>query len=425
MTDIDGGDLRTWRRSCGWSVPKTAQELRRAARELGVRVAAIDGLIRMIYAWERGDHKLTERYELLYRKLGLGPQDTPAVQERPEIPDDLSRRDFGILAGTVIALLDMLGGYPPELASRVGSTASAHTRIDSETAIGLANVVLGYRQIYQSVGAASLLDPVCGTLNLLTELAPAAGGHQDLVVSLIGQAGSLAATMLMLDQGDFPSAARYLAIAAQAARQSDDDELMAITLAARAFHSAYGGDPVDGLAFAAEAVTVAGRGIHPRTAGWVAAVASEMHATVGDEAGAMRALDAAAGQLALPMPEKPWKGIGAFNHAKLTAYRGGALMRLHRYGRAQAELLTALKQLDPVYAKHRCTAHIDLAAAYTRDGKPADAASHAISALEIVSATHHADSLRRVAALHEAIKPSGISESRELGSRLMEARAVS
>jgi protein tyrosine/serine phosphatase len=32
----------------------------------GVPVATHDGLVRMIYAWERGDHKLTERYELLY-----------------------------------------------------------------------------------------------------------------------------------------------------------------------------------------------------------------------------------------------------------------------------------------------------------------------------------------------------------------------
>jgi hypothetical protein len=61
---------------------------------------------------------------------------------------------------------------------------------------------------------------VCGTLNLLAELAPEAGAYRDLIVSLIGQAGSLAATMLMLDQGDFGGAARYLAIAARAARQA-------------------------------------------------------------------------------------------------------------------------------------------------------------------------------------------------------------
>ncbi|HEX4398044.1 MAG TPA: hypothetical protein VH136_10435, partial [Trebonia sp.] len=28
---------------------------------------------RMIYAWERGDHEVSERYELLYRALGFAP----------------------------------------------------------------------------------------------------------------------------------------------------------------------------------------------------------------------------------------------------------------------------------------------------------------------------------------------------------------
>jgi hypothetical protein len=78
----------------------------------------------------------------------------------------------------------------------------------------------------------------------------------------------------------------------------------------------------------------------------------------------MRALDTAAAQLEAPAPGTPWKGIGAFSTAKLSAYRGGDLMRLHRYAEAQAQLLLALDQLDPVFAKHRCTAHIDLAAAY-------------------------------------------------------------
>jgi hypothetical protein len=69
MPGIEGGALREWRRTRGWDVPEMARQLRRAARG---RVAAHDGLIRMIYAWERGDHAISERYELLYRKLGLG-----------------------------------------------------------------------------------------------------------------------------------------------------------------------------------------------------------------------------------------------------------------------------------------------------------------------------------------------------------------
>ncbi len=63
------------------------------------------------------------------------------------------------------------------------------------------------------------------------------------------------------------------------------------------------------------------------------------------------------------MPDRPWKGIGTFSETKLTAYQGAGLMRLHRYGDAQRVLLQTLGQLDSVQVKHRCTAHIDLAAA--------------------------------------------------------------
>ena len=66
MTVNSGSELREWRRTCGWDVPELARRLRRAADE---PVAAHEGLVRMIRAWERGDHHPSERYELLYRRL--------------------------------------------------------------------------------------------------------------------------------------------------------------------------------------------------------------------------------------------------------------------------------------------------------------------------------------------------------------------
>jgi hypothetical protein len=147
-----------------------------------------------------------------------------------------------------------------------------------------------------------------------------------------------------------------------------------------------------------------------------------MHATVGDERQAMRALDDSAAALGGEMPETSWKGIGAFTPAKLTAYRGGALMRLRRYGPAQSALLEALGQLDPVQVKHRCTAHIDLADAYALDGRPDQAASQAGLALDIIEQTRHAESLRRVAAVHAAVRRAGIPAARDLGGRIAEAR---
>jgi hypothetical protein len=106
MTGIDGGSLREWRRSCGWDVPETARQLRAAA---GEPVAAHDGLVRMIRAWERGDHELSERYELLYRCLGYGapavagPGDRPA--EATGLLDELAAHavEFGRWAETANA----------------------------------------------------------------------------------------------------------------------------------------------------------------------------------------------------------------------------------------------------------------------------------------------------------------------------------
>jgi hypothetical protein len=436
MPHTDGPTLRAWRRARGWDVPETARQLRSAARALRQPVAEHGGLVRMIYSWERGDHDVSERYALLYAKaLGVSPDDLASGPAKPGVSsllpvagredgdDPVKRREFVMLAASAMSLLDVMRSYSPDLPERVASG----TRVDSETAAGLENVMLGYRQIYQSAGAAALLDPVFGTLRLLTELAPGAGAYRGQIVSLIGQAGSLAATMLMLDQGDYAAAPRYLAVAARAAQQCGDSELAAITMAARAFHASYSGDPVDGLAFAREAVSIASRGAHPRTYGWVSAVESEMNATVGDEAAYRRSIETAQREVTAPMPDRPWKGIGAFSEAKLTAYRGAGLMRLQRYSDAQPVLLQALSQLNQVQAKHRCTAHIDLADAYARDRKPKpdEAAHHAVSALDIIAVTGHAESMRRVAGIYERVRPSGIPAVRELGSRLLEIRAGS
>jgi hypothetical protein len=69
-------------------VPKTARELRRVASE---PIAAHDALVRMIRSWERGDHELSERYELLYRRLGLEAARPCAGEPEPDhAADDAS-----------------------------------------------------------------------------------------------------------------------------------------------------------------------------------------------------------------------------------------------------------------------------------------------------------------------------------------------
>jgi tetratricopeptide (TPR) repeat protein len=104
-------------------VPEVARQLRYAARQSAVHVAAHAGLIRMIYAWERGDHDLSERYELLYRKAGFPdsagndqPEPQPGSSAAGGQEDDpVRRRTFVELTGISIvdALLPTRAAQPP------------------------------------------------------------------------------------------------------------------------------------------------------------------------------------------------------------------------------------------------------------------------------------------------------------------------
>ena len=69
LADVTGENLRLWRESKGWDVPRMARELRKAARDSGEDVAAHHGLVKMIPQWERGGRAPRERYRLLYLKV--------------------------------------------------------------------------------------------------------------------------------------------------------------------------------------------------------------------------------------------------------------------------------------------------------------------------------------------------------------------
>lgn len=104
MTADNAGELRKWRRTRGWDVPELARRLRRAADE---PVAAHEGLVRMIRAWERGDHHPSERYELLHRRLGLPPRNEnepePTATGNQEGTGPVRRRTFVELTGISLA----------------------------------------------------------------------------------------------------------------------------------------------------------------------------------------------------------------------------------------------------------------------------------------------------------------------------------
>jgi hypothetical protein len=147
MPHIDGETLREWRRSRGWDVPEMARRLRHAAVDGHVPVH--DALVRMIWRWERLGLK-TERYELLYRALGLDDAQASgaARQARGSDPGDLDAADEarGVMAW--INGTNTSDDAIAEMARASSYLAEAHTRV---TPRKILPEVLGVHQAVQAL----------------------------------------------------------------------------------------------------------------------------------------------------------------------------------------------------------------------------------------------------------------------------------
>ena len=335
-----------------------------------------------------------------------------------DMQDHTKRRTFFTQAATTVGTVLAI------VSSRHADTGPSRLGFDTETLEGLEQTTLGLRRAYRSAGALSLLGASHGTLNLLTEMLPTAGQYEDRLVTAIGQTASLIGVMLTLDLDDFMAGERYLSLAARAGKQAGNNELLAFSLGARAFHAAYSGDPSGGREYADSALKIAARRSSPIMKAWLSAVASEMYALEHDEHTCRKLLDAASDHLEASDDDEPWSGVGVFNAEKLSAYVGGDLMRLGRYREAQQVLHEALDKLDDSLVKHRCTAYIDLAEAYAADGKLDEATHCASNALTLVAITRHSASLRRIEKLYRHIRATDSHAGDLLGDKLIELKVM-
>jgi len=175
MAVSNGGALREWRRSRGWDVPELARRLRRAADE---PMAAHDGLVRMIRAWERGDHRPSERYELLYRRLGLPPANENEPESQPpasckEDTEPVRRRTFVELTGISLAGAMLPGAAATSPATGIEPLVLMLTGTGSESPAappdpaGLALSVARARKDYQGCRYAELVSRLPSLLSQL------------------------------------------------------------------------------------------------------------------------------------------------------------------------------------------------------------------------------------------------------------------
>ncbi len=362
MPRIDSETLRAWRRSCGWDVPELARQLRRAAD--GEPLPGHDSLVRMIRGWERGDHEISERYELLYlRALGAPRASYGASQDEDEV---VRRHDFLALAGATTASI-MAGAFAgewPRPAARPGP-------VDEASISALTAITGAQRKLEATTPARDLVESViahAGTAHrmlLRADRSPQAAG----IAAALSESCGLAA-WLHADMADSGTARACYRTAVQAARQARSGLLAGYMLGSLAAFEADAGVPFAGLPLIEQARQQIGVSAHPTPTAWLHAVqALTFAAATGTGDAAWRALGHAeqaltsGGDAGVP----PWPWVFSFDYAKLAGYRALVAVRLGR----PADALAAFSESQSAASaapKQRAVIMLEVATATCQEG---------------------------------------------------------
>lgn len=244
------------------------------------------------------------------------------------------------------------------------------------------------------------------------------------LLTVMGEMAALIGVLYLLDRGDQENGWQYIDLAWETAKAADNAELQAIILGGRSFGVAYStGDHRTGLDLALYAYEIASRGASNETRGWVAAVASERAASIGDLLNCKRLLSVSRAALASEPNGVAPLGIGIFNIDKLSAYEGGDMVRLGRYRDAEPILDSAINRLDPSMQRHRCTALIDRAEARLGANEVDGACSDGQAALELVTQIQHAGNFKRLRVLAGKAMETGSQAGKQLWRNALTATA--
>jgi hypothetical protein len=296
----------------------------------------------------------------------------------------------------------------------------------SETGVSVFwELVAAYRSAYGSTSAEKLLPPVAGLVPILLDMqeSPSLSTARQRVTSILGQAAVMAGVLSLMGRHDLAHARRYYVLAATAAEESADADLLAYARGSMSFHDVRTGRLRDGLQRLLVTEAALARQVSPVTSAWFASLGSELHARAGDGSMSLRLLERAENTLASSHDSmESWRGVGTFDHSKVLAYRGGNLVLLGRAREAEEVLTQVLNELPPTRVKHRCTALGDLAIALAQQNEPDQAAKKAMEALELAIQLSHSESVIRVRRAYVRLQPWKTRPPVvELGQRLADA----
>jgi hypothetical protein len=432
--------LKAFRLAYDWTIAQAVSEVHALCKRAGLGPRGLHE--RSWKEWEAGGNTGDDYRDLLCRlfqtgpvQLGFAKDYTPPasgqthqssldkVVSSGEPWSDVYRRTF-VKGASVLAAL----GGSASLDDLIRSVATARRSgvVDPARVRDLGVVAAAYRRSYQDMPAEELLDAAQAHLKLTYAIDPhlQPDATRKVLLTVMGEMAALLGVLHLLDRGDQVNGWRYIDLAWEAAKAAENAELKAIILGGRSFGVAYfSGDHGAGLELALYACEIATNAASNETCGWVAAVASERAASLGDLSECRRLLSASRAALMSEPNEITPLGIGIFNLDKLSAYEGGDMVRLERYRDAEPVLDAAITHLDTSMQRHRCTALIDRAearlGAYEIDGACEDGQA----ALELVTQVQHAGNLKRLQALASRARNTGSQAGKDLWRNVLAATA--
>jgi tetratricopeptide (TPR) repeat protein len=297
-----------------------------------------------------------------------------------------------------------------EACDRLAWALEQPSRVDLATVSDMETITAAHRRSYRQLSVHALLPQTESQFQAVTELLqrPQPLTLRQRLIATAGETAMLAGTLRFMDLDDFELGYSNLELAMTAAHEAEAGELGAFVLGCMGFHARYSGNRKEAVDLINQARHVAARVASPLTQGWLAAVASEVHAVAGDAAASLAALDQAGQALdrADEDDEASWIGIGTFNQAKLEAYHGVCYLQLGRPGDAVPALTRALDTLDPALKKHRCTALADLASGLIQLREVEEGCERASQSLTLAAELRHGVSIDRIRTLERQLPPS-------------------
>lgn len=432
--------LRELRTESGWTQQQLADKLNYFAWTHGQGRAAINA--DMVAKWERGVKGISPRYRaLLCQLFGVTAEQLGFAPAVPSAPSRLPRDAESLVSmlDDAASLLDQLGAAGTALAPQMLSVwkdkvtsrrtmlglldpaatdAAGHARAVTATVTDFEQLAERYRALHATADPAALLTPVAAHVRMVTAALAredtAAQRHR-LLLNLATVA-TLAGRLAYEDLGDALSGRAYYSVAADSAREADNDQAAATVLgyAAQLAHfEGMTGAAVDHLV-AALAYAERATGVAP----WLASIQASMCADSGDHTSAddtLRRAEPIGGQLATQPPLL----LVDYGFAHLAAATGHVCLQAGNHTAARAALAAARDQLPSTARRARILVLVDLATAELHAGNVPDACRHAATAADLLQRSPYATGTARLRAFRAAAaRPIGPHALRILDEHL-------